>query len=194
MARRRAALFITGGIVFAAAIWFIVSYAVIPVLSYGSAPIPSSCTGTVSHLPSSLDYTLPNIGTGALLASDATSAVIVMTDYSKSPLISTVYLMRKSDNTILHSFTFGNDIVDAGIADGMLFLYNDKIGYFLNVDTGEDAHFLFTVDNYRGLYTSGNARYIQTNLEISGIKSDSEIVSHLKMNMKSIVFGCLIPD
>jgi hypothetical protein len=186
--------FIAVGILFAAAIWFITSYAIIPIFSYGSTPVPFSCTETASHLPSSLDYAIPHIGTGELLTSDDLSAVIVMTDYGKSPLTSTVYLIRKSDNAILRTFTFGNDIVDAGITDGMLFLYNDKIGYFLDADTGEDTHFLFTIDNYRGLYTSGNARYIQTNLEISGIRPDGEVVSHLRTDMKSIAFGCLIPN
>jgi hypothetical protein len=185
-------LFIFGGIVALLIAWFVASYIVLPVFSYSSVPIPAPCTGAVSQLPSSLDYAVPHVGTGTLLTSDATSTVVVMADYGKSPLTSTAFLIRKSDNTILWQATFNNDIVDAAFTGGMLYLYNDKIGYFIDENTGEPAHFLFTFDNYRGVYASGGTQYIQTDLELSGLRADGTFVSHLRTDMKSIAFGCLI--
>jgi hypothetical protein len=173
-------------------VFFISSYIISPLFSSSSVLMPASCTGTISQLPPSLDYVIPDIGTGTLLTSDTTSAVIVMVDYGKLPLTSTVFLIRKSDNKILQTFKFNNDIVNAGIYDGTLYLFNDKIGYILNASTGEYMHHIFTIDNYRGLYTLNGTQYLQTTLEISGLKSDGSIVSHRRVDMKSIAFGCLI--
>jgi hypothetical protein len=155
-------------------------------------PIPASCTGTISQLPSSLNYVIPDVGMGTLLTSDTISAVVVMVDYGKSSLASTVFLIRKSDNKILRTFRFNNDIVNAGIYDGTLYLFNDKIGYILNTSTGDYVHHIFTIDNYRGLYTLNNIQYLQTDLEISELRSNGSIISHRRVNMKSIALGCLI--
>lgn len=171
---------------------FILSYIINPLFSSSSVPIPASCTGTISQLPSSLNYVIPDVGTGTLLASDKISAVVVMVDYEKSPLTSTVFLIRKSDNKILQTFRFDNDIVNAGIYDGTLYLFNDKIGYTLNTSTGDYVHHIFTIDNYRGVYKLNNTQYLQTNLEISELKSNGSIISHRRVDMKSIVLGCLI--
>jgi hypothetical protein len=173
-------------------VFFISSYIIIPLFSSSSVPMPASCTGTISQLPPSFDYVVPDVGMGTLLTSDATSAVIVMVDYRKLPLVSTVFLIRKSDNKILQTFKFNNDIVNAGIYDGTLYLFNDKIGYILNTSTGEYVHHIFTIDNYRGLYILNGTKYLQTTLEISGLKSDGSIVSHRRVDMKSVAFGCLI--
>lgn len=179
-------------IIFILLVFFISSYMVSPLFSSSSVPVPVSCTGTISQLPSSLDYIVPDIGTGTLLTSDTTSAVVAMVDYGKSPLTSTVFLIRKIDNKILQTFRFNNDIVDAGIYDGTLYLFNDKIGYILDTSTGDYINHIFTIDNYRGLYTINNTQYLQTDLEISELRSNGSIVSHRRVDMKSIALGCLI--
>jgi len=179
-------------VIFVLLVFFISSYIVSPLFSSNSVAIPDSCTSTISQLPSSFDYNIPGEGTGTLLTGNETSAVIVMVDYEKLPLTSKVFLIRKNDNKILQTLTFNNDIVNAGIYDDTLYLFNDKIGYILNANTGEYVQHIFTIDNYRGLYILNGTKYLQTNLEISGLKSDGSIVSHRRVDMKSIALGCLI--
>jgi len=174
-----------------AVIGFLADFVILPVLApFDGVQIPPYCTESVSHLPSSLNYAIPGVGTGTLLVSDAQSAVVVTANYGGTPFSSTVYVINKSSNQIVRSLTFSNDIIDATINDGSLYLFNDKLGYFLNATTGELLPFLVKADNYRGLYTSGDPRWLQTSFEMSAIRSDGSLISHLKLHFTNIAFGC----
>jgi len=41
--------------------------------------------------------------------------------------------------------------VVAAISDGVVYLFDDKIGYMIALRTGERVHRLIETDNYRGL-------------------------------------------
>jgi hypothetical protein len=173
----------------------LLSYVVIPVFSYDGVQIPASCinaSNSGSHLPSYLNYTVPGIGTGTLITSDKKSAVVAITDHDHLPFGSTVFLINKSNNKIIRSLQFNNDIIGAAIDDGVLYIFNDKIGYIIDTDDGEFVKKIFTIDNYRGIYTSDNNTYMQTTLEISALNADGSVLSHRRMNMSCITYGCLI--
>lgn len=173
----------------------VLSYVVLPVFSYDGVQIPASCINTSnsgSHLPSYLNYSISGIGNGTLITSDTKSAVVVMTDYNHLPFDSTVFLINKSNNNVIQSLKFNNDIIGAAIDDGVLYIFNDKIGYFIDTDDGELVKNIFTIDNYRGIYTSNDHTYMQTTLEISALNIDGSVLSHRQMNMSCIAYGCLL--
>ncbi|HEY3422332.1 MAG TPA: hypothetical protein VGK13_04170 [Methanocellaceae archaeon] len=137
----------------------VLSYVVLPVFSYDGVQVPASCinaSNSGSHLPAYLNYTIPGLGTGTLITSDKKSAVVAITDYDHFPFDSTVFLINKSNNKTIQSLKFNNDIIGAAIDDGVLYIFNDKIGYIIDTDDGEFVKKIFTIDNYRGIYTSNN--------------------------------------
>jgi hypothetical protein len=173
----------------------VLSYVVLPVFSYDGVQIPASCinaSNSGSHLPYYLNYSISGICNGTLITSDKKSAVVVMTDYTHLPFESTVFLINKSNNKVIQSLKFNNDIIGAAIDDGVFYIFNDKIGYFIDTDDGELVKNIFTIDNYRGIYTSNDHMYMQTTLEISALNTDGSVLSHRRMNMSCIAYGCLI--
>lgn len=190
-------LLISGSAIFL--ILFVLSsmiYVILPVFSYESVQLPASCINnapnTSSHMPSYLNYSIPGIGIGRLITGDNDSAVVVMSDYDHFPYASTVYVVNKSNDKVLRSFRFNNDIIAAAIDQGTLYLFNDKIGYLINAQNGEFRRVLVTFDNYRGLFTSNNNTYMQTTFEISVFNADGSVASHRRMYMNCTAFGCFI--
>ena len=173
----------------------VLSYVILPLFFYDSVQIPASCIDNASsgsHLPSYLNYMMPGIGNGTLITSDDNSAVVAMTDYDHLPFKSTVYLINKSNNKIIRSLYFNNDIIAAVIDDGTLYIYNDKILYSIDTDTGEYVKNMFTIDNYRGIYKSGNNTYMQTTAEISALGTGGSVLSHRQLNLRCIAYGCFV--
>ncbi len=194
---KRKALLNSSSVVFVIVIILsFLSYAVLPVFFYDSVQVPASgvnnASNSGSHLPSYLNYTIPGVGTGTLLTNDTKSAVVVMANYSHSPFNSTVFLVNKSNSKVLQSLKFNNDIIAAAIDNGTLILFNDKLGYFINTNNGEFIKYIVKMDNYRGLYTSNNGTYMQTDIEMSAIYSNGSVVSHRQLNMSCIAYGYLI--
>jgi uncharacterized membrane protein YbaN (DUF454 family) len=175
---------------------YILVYVALPVFFYESVQLPASyindASGSSSHMPSYLNYSIPGIGTGRLITGDKNSVVVVMSDYDHLPYISTVYLINKSSNKNIRSLNFNNDIIGAAIDQGTLYIFNDKIGYFINTENGEFVKTIVRLDNYRGIFTSNNNTYMQTTLETSALNADGSVVSHRRMYMNCTAFGCFI--
>jgi hypothetical protein len=174
----------------------ILSYLVFPLFSYESVQLPASCinnaSSSSSHMPYSLNYSIPGVGIGKLLTSDNNSAVVVMSDYDHLPYPSTVYLINRSGNKVLRSLNFDNDIIAAAIDQGTLNLFNDKIGYYINTENGEFVNTIVRLDNYRGLFASDDHTYVQTTFETSVLNADGSVGSHRRMYMNCTAFGCFI--
>ena len=174
----------------------ILAYVVLPVFSYESVQLPDSSINNASspgsHMPAHLNYSIPGIGTGTLITGDDNSAVVVMSGYGHLPYTSTVYLIHKSSNKTLRHLNFNNDIIAAAIDQGTLNLFNDKIGYYINTENGEFVKTIVRLDNYRGLFTSGNSTYMQTTFETSALNADGSIESHRRMYMNCTAFGYFI--
>ena len=182
---------------------FIFSYLIFPLFERTSVQLPSYCDGyNGSFTPSSdLSYSLPNIGTGILLSSNAQSVVVVMIDYKHSPFPSTLYLINKSDNKIIRSMGFKNDIVSAMIQDDTLYIYNDKLGYILDARTGEFVKNFLSFDNFGGLSQSdrpiissavSEKLYLETTAVISSWRVDGTVVPHAHITFNGIALGCFI--
>jgi hypothetical protein len=97
-------------------------YIVLPIYSFASAEIPASClehaSNYASDLPSDLGYAVPGVGSGTLLAEDARSAAIAVSDHSKFPFKTVLYLISKDSNQIIRSLAFDNDFLSAEFRRG----------------------------------------------------------------------------
>ena len=94
-------------------------------------------------------YELPGVGRTVLLSQDAQAVLVEAIDTANPPFPATVYLAHKNRQRILWSAHFDNDIIAAKIDGGTLYIYNDKLGYWIDARTGQRE--LFTIDNYGGL-------------------------------------------
>jgi hypothetical protein len=156
---------------------------------FGSVSVPEGCTDQASHLPASREYTVPGIGTGALLVENAEIATIVIANYGQSPFYTHVYVVNRHTKQVASSFDFATNVIDAGFDDKTLYLFNDKLGHFVSAMTGESIHYVVTSDNYRGLYEPNR---VQSDLTISGITTDHTFIFRHYMHMSNIVHGCYL--
>lgn len=201
---RRRSFFASSSSVFGI-VWmlFVLTYLVSPLLDRTSVQLPAICDEFDGRFDPSfpLSYTLPNVGTGVLITSDAQSAVVAMIDDNHPPFPSTLFLVNKSDNQVIRSMSFSNDVISAAINDDILYIYNDKIGYIIDARTGEFVKNFFTLDNYGGLSqsdrpfisraSSGNW-YMETTAVISSWKIDGTVVSRLHLTFNGIALGCFV--
>ncbi len=189
---RRAVLLAT--VLFAVIIAPFVLVAAFALLSpYASMSIPSSCTNAMSQLPSSRTADVPSVGAGTLLASDATTSVVIVADYGGSSFEATAYVVRTDRQEIVRRLSLTGDAVVAAVLDGIVYLFDDKIGYLLRTSDGTQLSGLFESDNYRGLYTSGGTRYLQTDAEITAVGLTGSVFIHRDVHFAGIAFGCFIP-
>jgi hypothetical protein len=80
----------------------------------------------------------------------------------------------------------------AGIADGILYLFDDKIGFLLDARTGAPLPRLFESDNYRGLYESGGREYVQTSIEATAVGMGGRVFMSATLPFGAVVDGCLL--
>jgi hypothetical protein len=187
-----------------AVLLFVFTYAAYPEFERTSVQLPAFCGdfGNGAHPPASFVYELPGTGPTTLITSDAQTALLAAIDFEHAPFPSTVYLVQKSDGRILWSMQFANDIISAAIDNGTLYLYNDKLGYWIETRTGWPTNNFFTIDNYGGLsqtdrpvIASGAATgrwYMETTAVISSWHADGSVVSRGHVTFNSIAFNCFV--
>ncbi len=198
------AFLISGGTVFAAALVLIfITYAVLPHFDRTSVLLPESCSGFSGgpHPAPALAYELPGTGTGVLVADSEETAVVAMIDYSGAPYPSTVHIVNKSDNRTLRRLDFPDETIIETIDGGIVYLYNDKIGYFLDARTGAPEKKFLLIDNYGGLSDSdrpflpgafGERRFLETSAVISSWSVDGTVRSRSRLTMNGIANNCFV--
>ncbi|MFZ3074289.1 MAG: hypothetical protein WA093_04155 [Minisyncoccales bacterium] len=197
--------FSVGGTVFSlSVILFILIYAIYPQFERTSVQLPIFCQNFRSgEYPStSFAYELPGVGATTLLVSDSQMVVVAAIDFNTPSYPSTVYLVRKSDNYIVWSMKFENNIISAAIDNGTLFIYNNKLGYWIDIQSGLPEDNFFTIDNYGGLSSvdrpvfvsniSTGRWYMETSAIISMWSKDGSVVSRRRVIFNSIAFNCFI--
>jgi len=201
---RREAFFISSGVIFGVA-WalFIFTYAVLPQFVRTNVQLPAFCTGFDGSFnpPAHLMYTLPGGDTGILIASNTESAVVALVDYEHPPFPSTVFLVNDSDNEIIGSMRFNNDVISATIDEGIVYIYNDKLGYLIDARTGKSEESFLLIDNYGGLTetdkpiisrASSGHWYMETTAVISSWNIDGTVKSRPHLTFNGIARGCFI--
>lgn len=157
---------------------------------FTSGQVSPSCTDAASHLPPSRTVDIPGVGAGTLLASDANASVVVVANYGHTPFEATAYIVRTRDAAVVQRLRLTSDVVVATVSDGLVCLFNDKLGYVFRASNGEPLSSLFESDNYRGLYTAGGTRYLQMDAEISALGLDGGGFSHRDLHLAGIAYGC----
>jgi len=99
-----------------------------------------------------------------------------MIDYTKAPYPSTVYVVNRSDNGTLQRMDFADDTIIATIDSGIVYLYNDKLGYRINARTG----------------ASEGRRYLETTAVISSWSADGTVRSRPHLTMNGIAYNCFV--
>jgi hypothetical protein len=189
MARRAAGFAVAALIVF---VLPIVALAIMALASpYASVAIPASCSAAVPHMPADRDSTVPGVGIGTLLASGADTNVVVVADPGQTSTL-TAYIVDGRAGKVLDRIDIASQAVVAAISDGVVYLFDDKIGYMIDASTGERVHRLIETDNYRGLYASGADRYLQTDAEIATLFGRS-LFSYQHLDFTGIASGCFFP-
>lgn len=198
------AVLIAGGTVFAIAfVLFFITYAVLPHFDRTSVQLPESCNGSGSrpHPAPVTAYLLPGTGTGVLVAGSEETAVVAMIDYTRAPYPCTVYIVNRSDNRTLWRRDFADDTIVAAVDSGIVYLYNDKLGYVLDARTGTPVKKFLLIDNYGGLSdterpvlagTSGERRYLETTAVISSWNTDGTVRSRSRLTMNGIAYYCYV--
>jgi hypothetical protein len=201
---KTAAFLRAGGATFGlAALSFLLTYAVYPEFQRTNVLLPASCGNFAGAQPTaSFLYDLPGVGATTMLTGDAKSVLVAAIDYRNPPFPSTVYLVRKGDNHILWSERFADDIIAAKISDGTLYIYNDKLGFWIDSRTGLPERKIFTIDNYGGLSQSDRPViastaatghwYMETTAVISSWNQDGSVVPRRRVTFNGTAFNCYI--
>jgi hypothetical protein len=184
-------------------VMFIVTYAVFPQSARTSVQLPDSCNGFDGSFdpPSNLVYTLPNGDIGILIISDQETAVVAQVDYEHPPYPSTVFFIDKKENNILQSISFNNDVISATINNGVVYIFNDKLGSLFDARTGMWEETILIIDNYGGLSesdrpffsrASSGHWYMETTAIISSWHIDGTVLSRPHLTFNGIARGCFI--
>jgi hypothetical protein len=202
--RRKAFVIASLGTFGIAWILFVLAYLVLPIFDRASVQLPEVCDrhpGTFNP-PSDLAYTLPNKDISVLITDNAQFALAAVVDYQQPPFPSTVFLVNRSDNKIIKSMNFTNDIISAAMDGDTLYFYNDKIGYFIDARTGELEDNFLTIDNYGGLSesenpillspTSSGHWYYETSAVITSWGVDASVKSRRHLTFNGIALGCFV--
>lgn len=183
---------------------FLFTYAVLPQFARTNVRLPASCDGIDGRYdpPAHLLYSLPDgLGEGILITSDEQSALVAVIDAEHPPFPSTVYLVNKRDNQILLTMHFANDTISAAIAEGTLYIYNDKLGYLIDAHTGQFEKNFLLIDNYGGLSQSDRPIisrasdghwYWETTAVISSWSIGGTVVSRRHLTFNGTACGCFI--
>lgn len=184
-------------------ILFGVTYVVLPQFDRRNVQLPTFCDGFDGSFdpPSHLTYTVPDVGTGILIVSDAQTAVVAMIDYDQPPFPSTVFVLNKNEDKIVQSMRFNNDVISAAIDKGIVYIFNDKLGYLIDAHTGEFVETYLIIDNYGGLSesdrpiisrASSGHWYMETTAVISSWSVDGTVKSRPHLTFNGIARGCFI--
>jgi hypothetical protein len=109
--------------------------------------------------------------------------------------------VNRNDNSTLRSLNFADDTISATIDSGVVYLYNDKRGYFIDARTGALEKTFLIIDNYGGLSgsdrpvlpgASEGRRYLETTAVISMWNTDGTVHSRSRLTMNGIAFHCFV--
>jgi hypothetical protein len=151
---------------------------------YSSRPIPTDCTSGSTHIPADRILQVPQIGAAWLVAAGSDAEVVFGSG--------TAYLLKLPDRSVLWQQSFATEEISAALQSGTAYVFDDKIGYFLNTTTGNVQQHIVESDNYRGLFTSGSARRVQTDMVYYALGPGASWTMHLHIDFAVISDGCVI--
>jgi hypothetical protein len=151
---------------------------------YSSRTIPTDCTPGSRQISTDRILQVPEIGPAWLVAADSEAEVAFGSG--------TAYLLKLPERSVLWQQSFASGEISAALRSGTAYVFDDKIGYFLNTATGDVQRHIVESDNYRGLFTSGNGRQVQTDMVYSAVGPGATLTLHLHLVLAVIADGCVI--
>ena len=100
------------------------------------------------------------------------------------------HLIDRSTLQVLWETPLASDAVVAAFDDGLVFVWDDKIGYAIDAGTGDPLGALVRSDNYRGIFMIGDSRHLQLDAEVTSIGLGGSIFSHHAFDLAGVVDGC----
>jgi hypothetical protein len=156
---------------------------------FDGVAVPASCGQGPTAAPSTV-VAVPGHGMGTEIATNGVTSVVAVPGPG-GRTAGGVALVLAGD-VVVFSVPIQSRAVAAGISDGNVFLFDNAIGYFLDATTGIRLPRLFTADNYRGIYQSGGAEYVQTTFEVAAVGLRGQPLVVRSMPFGAIVDGCLL--
>jgi hypothetical protein len=161
------------------------------VSSYSSVPVPAACTGAPAQSTAAHRVTVPGAGPpGIIVAADGRTQVVAVPGPDGSTAGGSALVVV--DGSVAARLRIASRTVDAGIADGVVYLFDDKIGFTLDAATGTPLPRIFESDNYRGLFSTGGVEYVQTSIEVTAIGMGGRPFYRSTLPFGVVVDGCLI--
>ena len=176
-------LFLIGALVFVP----LAAYALLS--PFSGVPVPATCEGGTA-VPSPGPVAVDGYGDGTPIAADGPATVVVVPGPDGRTAGGSLHLLAGAD--VVFSVPVASRAVAAGIADGRAYLFDDKIGYFLDAATGRPVLRTFTVDNYRGLYMADGVEHVQTTFEVAFVGAPGPPFQAVGMPFGAVVDGCLV--
>jgi hypothetical protein len=104
----------------------------------------------------------------------------------------TAYLLKLPKGTVLWQQSFASGEISAALRSGVAYVFDGKIGYCLDTTTGEVKRQVVESDNYRGLFTLGGTRRVQTDMVYSAFGPGATFTLHLYLDFAVIADGCFV--
>jgi len=158
---------------------------------YTSVVVPPDCAQALEAVNPGGTIDIPGHGPGTLLAATGDRAVAVSIDSTLAPRPTAAYLVDQSASRVLWEILLGSDAVVAAIDDGIVFLWDDKIGYTVSASTGELLGALVRSDNYRGIFRAPDGRRLQLDVEVTAFGLGGAPISHHTFPLVGVVDGCV---
>ena len=107
-----------------------------------------------------------------------------------SPRPLAAYLIDRPTSKVLWETSLASDAVVAAFDGGIVFLWDDKIGYAISASSGDPLGALVRSDNYRGIFLIGGSRYLQLDAEVTAVGLGGSIFSYHAFQVAGIIDGC----
>jgi len=183
-------------VVMAAALVVVIGLVFVPisvyalVSPYSRVAVPATCAGEAAQATASSRLAVEGLGEGILVARDGPTSVVAFSRPGGGTPGGTAVVLR--DGAVIARLPVASRTVDAGIADGIVYLFDDKIGFLLDAATGVPLPRLFESDNYRGLFTADGVEFVQTSIEATAVGLGGRPFMTRTLPFGAVVDGCLL--
>jgi hypothetical protein len=157
---------------------------------FDSVAVPASCAGPELAATTAARVHLDGIGDGIRVASDGRTEVVAVLGPGGTVTGGEAVVMH--DGNLVGQLAVTSRTVDAAVADGIVYLFDDKIGFLLDAQTGVPIPRLFESDNYRGLFVDGGADRVQTSIEATAVGLGGRPFFTATVPMSAVVDACLL--
>jgi len=160
------------------------------VAPYSSVAVPSACEAAAGTSTASAQMTVEGLGNGIRVVRDGPIEVVAVLGPGGTVTGGNGAVLR--DGRVIARLPIESRTVDAAVADGIVLLFDDKIGFLLDAQTGAPLPRLFESDNYRGQFTDGGVEHVQTSIEVTAVGLGGRPFYTMATSMGVVVDACLL--